>query len=78
MPLATVFVEIFQNEKNWRGLDQFQSPIGRNLRYRTRANKGRGLYSKNVFWAIIAAINQERLLFENHFIHRIKDFTKHL
>ena len=35
--------------------------------YRTRANKGRGLYSKNIFLAIIAAINQERLLFENNF-----------
>ena len=35
--------------------------------YRTRANKRRGLYSKNIFWAIIAAINQERLLFENNF-----------
>ena len=40
------------------------------LSYRTRANKGRGLYSKNIFWAIIAANNQERLLFENYFSHK--------
>ena len=35
--------------------------------YISTANKGRGLYSKNIFWAIIAAINQERLLFEINF-----------
>ena len=44
--------------------------------YRTRANKGRGLYSKNIFWAIIAAINQERLLFENHFSHQFSLYTQ--
>ena len=41
-----------------------------NSLYRTRANKGRGLYSKNIFWAILAANNQERLLFENYFSHQ--------
>ena len=44
--------------------------------YRTRANKGRGLYSKNIFWAIIAAINQERLLFENNFSQQFSLYTQ--
>ena len=35
--------------------------------YRTRANKGRGLYTKNIFWTMIAANNQERLLIKNYF-----------
>ena len=38
--------------------------------YRTRANKGRSLYTKNIFWAILAANNQERLIFENYFSHQ--------
>ena len=40
------------------------------FKYRTGANKGRGLYSKKIFWAILAANNQERLIFENYFSHQ--------
>ena len=36
--------------------------------YRTRANKGRGLYSKNIFWLMIAANNQERLLIKKYYL----------
>ena len=41
-------------------------------KYRTRANKGRGLYSKNIFWPILAANNRERLLFKNCFSQQLK------
>ena len=35
--------------------------------YCTRANKGRALYSKNIFWLILRANNRERPLFENYY-----------
>ena len=35
--------------------------------YHTRANKGRGLYSENIFWPMIAANNRERLVTKNYF-----------
>ena len=35
--------------------------------YRTRVNNGRGLYSKNIFWPMIAANNRERLLIKKYF-----------
>ena len=47
-----------------------------NKDYRTRANKERGLYSKNIFWAILEANNQERLLFENHFSHQFSPYMQ--
>ena len=37
------------------------------INYHTRANKGRGLYSKNILWPVIAANNRERLLIKNYF-----------
>ena len=40
--------------------------------YRTRTNKGRGLYSKNIFSLILAANNRERLLFEKYFSQQSK------
>ena len=40
---------------------------GDNFVYRTRANKGRGLYSKYIFWLTIAANNRESLLFRIFF-----------
>ena len=48
-----------------------QLPINQGIiKYRTRANKGRGLYSKNIFWPMIAANNRERLLIKNYFLPR--------
>ena len=37
------------------------------IKYRTRANKGRGLYSKKIFRLILAANYRERLLLKNYF-----------
>ena len=39
--------------------------------YRTGANKGRGLYSKKIFWSIGAAYKQERLQFKKKFLKKI-------
>ena len=49
-------------------MDTFADPLGDQGVYRTRANKGRGFYSKIIFWPNSAANNQERLQFENYFL----------
>ena len=38
------------------------------IRYRTRAIKGRADYSKIIFWEFGAASNQERLQFKKYFM----------
>ena len=40
-------------------------------KYRTGANKGRGLHSKKIFWSIGAAYKQERLQFKKNFLKKI-------
>ena len=42
--------------------------VGSKTAYRTRANKGRANYSKNIFQTLDAAIYQERPLIKKYFL----------
>ena len=47
-------------------------------KYRTGANKGRGLYSKKILWSIGAAYKQERLQLKKNFLKKNQSFNSQI